>query len=144
MSKIFESNNDLKREEKAIKIFCEKFSAKWEKLGKYDVDYKVTINEKICYIEVKGRNRNIKEAYPLPLAARKMVKLVDMGKPSIIIWACLDGLIYGKTSNIFAKGIIGGRKPRSGSSNDKEYMLYFEKQKNLFNISIQKTKILKK
>ena len=134
MSKIFETTKDLEREKIAISIFCEKFNAKWEKLGKFDVDYKVTINQKICYVEVKGRNRNIKSAYPLPLAARKMVKLVDKGKHSIIIWDCLDGLIYGNTSNIYAKGIIGGRKPRNGSSNDKEYMLYFDKQNCLLTI----------
>ena len=135
MSKIFETTKDLEREKKAITLFCKEFMANWEKLGKYDVDYKVTKNNKICYVEVKGRNRNIKEAYPLPLAARKMVKLVDKGEQSIVIWDCFDGLIYGNTSDIFCKGIIGGRKPRSGSSNDKEFMLYFEKQNCLFTIS---------
>jgi len=132
---IFETNKDIEREDNAIALFCNKFSSKWEKLDKFDIDYKVTRNGRVCYVEVKGRNRNIKDAYPLPVAARKMVKLVDKGEQSIIIWDCLDGLIYGNTSHIFSKGKMGGRKPRVGSSNDKEYMLYFDEQDGLFTIS---------
>jgi hypothetical protein len=116
-------------------LFCKKFIAKWSKLEKFDIDYKVTRDGRVCYVEVKGRNRTMSDAYPLPLAARKMVKLVDKGEQSIIIWDCLDGLIYGNTSHIFSKGKMGGRKPREGSSNDKEYMLYFDEQDGLFTIS---------
>jgi hypothetical protein len=131
----FESQGDIVRENKAIALFCEKFLAKWKKLDKNDVDFKVTRGERVCYVEVKGRNRNIEDAYPLPLAARKMVKLVDKGEESIVIWDCLDGLIYGNTKHIYSSGKIGGRKPREGSSNDQEYMLYFDEQDGLFTIS---------
>ena len=71
----FENDNDLKREVKAIALFCKKFLAKWTKLGENDIDFKVTRGSKVCYVEVKGRNRNLDNAYPLPIAARKMVKL---------------------------------------------------------------------
>jgi|TARA_R110002126_G_scaffold77471_1_gene193081 hypothetical protein len=135
MSKVFETKEDLEREHLAIALFCKKFIAKWSKLEKFDIDYKVTRDGRVCYVEVKGRNRTMSDAYPLPLAARKMVKLVDKGEQSIIIWDCLDGLIYGNTSHIFSKGKMGGRKPREGSSNDKEYMLYFDEQDGLFTIS---------
>jgi hypothetical protein len=135
MSKVFETKEDLEREHLAITLFCKKFIAKWSKLEKFDIDYKVTRDGRVCYVEVKGRNRTMSGAYPLPLAARKMVKLVDKGEQSIIIWDCLDGLIYGNTSHIFSKGKMGGRKPREGSSNDKEYMLYFDEQDGLFTIS---------
>jgi hypothetical protein len=135
MSKVFETKEDLEREHLAITLFFKKFIAKWSKLEKFDIDYKVTRDGRVCYVEVKGRNRTMSDAYPLPLAARKMVKLVDKGEQSIIIWDCLDGLIYGNTSHIFSKGKMGGRKPREGSSNDKEYMLYFDEQDGLFTIS---------
>lgn len=128
----FETKKDLDRETKAITLFCKKFSSEWEKLDKNDVDFKVTRNKRVCYIEVKGRNRNVSDAYPLPMAARKMVKLIDKKEESIIIWDCFDGLIYGNTKHIFSLGKIGGRKPRDGSFNDQEYMLYFEEQDGLF------------
>jgi hypothetical protein len=128
----FESKKDIERETKAIELFCKKFSAKWTKLGDNDVDFKVTRNGKICYVEVKGRNRNLVDAFPLPIAARKVVKLVDKGEQSIIIWDCFDGMIYGNTKDIKCIGKIGGRKPREGSSNDQEFMLYFDEQDCLY------------
>lgn len=134
----FENESDLDRETKAIKIFCEKFKATYKKLGENDIDFCVKKKDKICYIEVKGRNRNLIDAYPLPLAARKMVKLVDKGHQSIIIWDCYDVIIYGNTKDLISQGKMGGRKPRVGSFNDKEYMLYFEEQENLLLIKKDK------
>ena len=75
------------------------------------------------------------DAYPLPIAARKMVKLVDKGEQSIVIWDCYDGLIYGNTKNLISEATIGGRKPRKGSANDKELMLYFYEQDELYSIN---------
>ena len=134
MSTRFENDKDLDRELNAIKIFCEKFKAKYKKLGKYDVDYKVTRGDSVCHIEFKGRNRYIADAYPLPIAARKLVKLCDKKTEGIIIWGCLDGLIYGNIKHIESIGKIGGRKPREGAANDVEYMLYFNKQDMLLEI----------
>jgi hypothetical protein len=134
MSKQFETEEDRERELKAIALFCKKFLAKFEKLEKWDIDYKVTRDGRVCYVEVKGRNRTMSDAYPLPLAARKMVKLIDKGEQSIVIWDCYDGLIYGNTKNLIAEAIIGGRKPRKGSANDKELMLYFNRQDELYYI----------
>ena len=98
MSTRFENDQDLDRELNAIKIFCEKFKAKYKKLGKYDVD------------------------------------LCDKKTEGIIIWGCLDGLIYGNIKHIESIGKIGGRKPREGAANDVEYMLYFNKQDMLLEI----------
>jgi hypothetical protein len=134
MSKKFETEEDRERELKAIALFCKKFLAKFEKLEQWDIDYKVTRDGRVCYVEVKGRNRTMSDAYPLPLAARKMVKLIDKGEQSIVIWDCYDGLIYGNTKNLIAEATIGGRKPRKGSANDKELMLYFNKQDELYSI----------
>ena len=72
----FESNKDLQRERKAIEKFVSRFKGTYKKLGDNDVDYRVfdENNKLIAYAEVKGRYRTIANAYPLPVAARKVVK----------------------------------------------------------------------
>ena len=79
MTKRFESKKDLDRESKAIKKFLSIFNGSAIKLGPHDVDYKILDENKkiICYAEVKGRIRDMKDAYPLPIAARKLVKLAE-------------------------------------------------------------------
>ena len=130
MTTRFETQSDLTREENAIKILCERSNAKYEKLGENDVDFKITKDEKTYYAEVKGRNRTLDNCYPLPVAARKIVKLCDTKAP-IIIWDCEDAIIYGNVNKLNAEGRTGGRTPREGSTNDIEFMLYFDKQKGL-------------
>tara|TARA_B100000900_G_scaffold407918_1_gene421387 strand:+ start:66 stop:473 length:408 start_codon:yes stop_codon:yes gene_type:complete len=130
MTTRFETQSDLTREENAIKILCEQSNAKYEKLGENDVDFKITKDEKTYYAEVKGRNRTLENCYPLPVAARKIVKLCDTKAP-IIIWDCEDAIIYGNVNKLQATGRTGGRTPREGSTNDIEFMLYFDKQQEL-------------
>ena len=106
----FETNKDLDRETKAISKFVNLFNGTFKKLGPNDVDYRVYKNNKlVAYVEVKGRLKNIEDAFPLCVAARKVVKLADKRLNPVIIW--------------------GGRKPRPGSANDEELMVYFDKQK---------------
>jgi len=130
MTTRFETQSDLTREENAIKILCERSNAKYEKLGENDVDFKITKDGKTYYAEVKGRNKTLNECYPLPVAARKIVKLCDTKAP-IIIWDCEDAIIYGNVNKLNAEGRTGGRTPREGSTNDIEFMLYFKKQQGL-------------
>lgn len=129
---LFETDQDLDREEKSIKLFCKLFNGSYEKLNRFDVDFKVfdSKGRLVAYVEVKGRNRKISEAYPLPLAARKAVKLCDKGATPIVIWDCLDGIIFADISK--ANGIIkySGRKPRKGASNDQELMIYYTEENN--------------
>ena len=130
MTKRFENKDDLSREEKAIKILCGR-NAKYKKLGENDVDFKITTKQgKTYYAEVKGRNRTLDNCYPLPVAARKIVKLCDTKAP-IIVWDCEDAIIYGNVNKLQATGRTGGRTPREGSTNDIEFMLYFDKQQEL-------------
>lgn len=126
----FEQEADLKREMHAIERFVSLFSGSFEKLGPNDVDFKVFDKDKqlIAYAEVKGRNKTLHDAYPLPIAARKMVKLCDKRLNPVIIWACFDGIIYGKAHRIYGSARWGGRSPRPQSVNDNEFMLYFDKQ----------------
>ena len=131
----FESKNDLLREFNAINFLCEKYKLNYVKLDENDIDYQLYKGDKIIgYVEVKGRNKDIKDAYPLPVACRKLVKLCDKKLNPIVIWACYDGLIIGKIEKL--KGItkIGGRKPREGSSNDIELMTYFNRDEKIIEI----------
>jgi hypothetical protein len=129
----FETEQDLIREKKAIQTFVNMFGGSFKKLDPHDIDYKVFDKDGnlIAYVEVKGRIKTMYNAYPLPVAARKLVKLADKRLAPVIVWACEDGIIYGKVDKL--KGDIrwGGRAPRDNSFNDSELMVYYEKQKEL-------------
>jgi hypothetical protein len=128
----FENKADLERELKCIELFCNTFGLTYTKLDENDIDFSLHKNGKlISYAEVKGRNRIITESYPLPIACRKLVKLQDKRVNPVIIWGCEDGIIYGKTKDIYGMVYTGGRKPRENSVNDIEFMAYFTKQSKL-------------
>ena len=130
---IFEKEQDLIREKRAIELFVSTFGGSYKKLDPLDIDYKVfnKDGELIAYAEVKGRIRTMNAAYPLPIAVRKLVKLVDKRITAVVIWACEDGIIYGKVDKLYGDIRWGGRAPRDGSYNDAELMAYFDKQKEL-------------
>jgi hypothetical protein len=117
----FETEQDLIRERKAIEKFVSIFGGSFQKLSQNDIDYKVFDKDKklIAYVEVKGRLRNIANAYPLPIECRKLTKLMDKRLNPVVIWACDDGIIYGQIKEI--RGEI--------SCNDAELMAYYDKQK---------------
>ena len=129
----FETDVDLIREKKAIELFVSIFGGSFKKLDPHDIDYKVFDKDKnlIAYAEVKGRIRTMHNAYPLPLSAKKLVKLIDKRLAPVLIWACEDGIIYGKANKLQGEIKWGGRPPRDGSVNDDEIMVYYDKQKEL-------------
>lgn len=131
--KRFETETDLLREKKAIELFVSIFNGSYKKLDPNDIDYKVfdKDNKLIAYAEVKGRIRTMKTAYPLPIAARKLVKLIDKRLIPVVIWACDDGIIYGRANKIIGEVKWGGRPPRDESINDAELMVYYDNQKEL-------------
>ena len=132
----FESNKDLDREVRAIDTFVNSFGGSYDKLGDNDIDFKVYDNNKklISYVEVKGRLRPIENAFPLPVAARKLVKLADKRINPVIIWACNEGIVYAKIKDLEGKIRFGGRVARAGSSNDLEVMAYFDYYPESFKI----------
>ena len=129
----FETETDLIREKKAIEAFVNRFKGSFKKLDPQDIDYKVFDKDKnlIAYAEVKGRIRTMHNAYPLPLSARKLVKLIDKRITPVLIWACEDGIIYGKADKLYGEIKWGGRPPRDGAVSDNELMVYYDKQKEL-------------
>ena len=124
----FETQRDIDRENKAMRAMASKYDWEYQKLGAHDVDFYV---KDVGYLEVKGRNRGIKNAFPLPLAERKYKKLIEKPMNSIIVWSCFDGLIYADLSKLTFTKRIGGRTPRNGSSNDVEMMYYINEQPSL-------------
>ena len=128
---IFEVEEDLKREKFAIEKFVSLFNGSYEKLGQFDIDYKVFNESKelIAYVEVKGRIKTIANAYPLPIALRKLVKLSDKRLNPVVIWACEDGIVYAQINNLIGQVKFSGRQARAKSTNDMELMAYYDKQK---------------
>jgi hypothetical protein len=136
---IFETEQDLVREKKAITTFVNVFGGSFKKLGPHDVDYKVFDNDGklIAYAEVKGRLKSMKVSYPLPISLSKMSKLIEKRLNPVLIWACDDGIIYGKVFSLIGEVRLGGRPPREGANSDVEMMVYFEKQKELKYVRFQ-------
>lgn len=130
---IFETEEDLRREKKAIDVFVNTFGGTYQKLDQFDIDYKVFDKNKkpIAYVEVKGRFKSIKDAYPLPVALRKLSKLVDKRLNPVLIWSCDDGILYAKANEVVGTVKYNGRAPREGAANDAELMVYYEKQKGI-------------
>jgi len=128
----FESNEDLSREQRAIETFVRMFGGSYKKLDPNDIDYRVYDKDGklISFVEIKGRLRAYNEAYPLPVAVRKLVKLADKRLNPVMIWACNDGIVYSRVSLLSGGIRWGGRKPRAGSYNDQELMAYFDKADN--------------
>jgi hypothetical protein len=133
MAERFETEQDLLRERKAIELFASLYRYTYKKLDPNDIDYKLfnADGTLIAYVEVKGRHRNIKDAYPLPISARKLVKLFDKRLTGIVIWACDDGIIYGRAEKLRGQSCYSGRPDRVGSVNDKEFMIYHDRQEDL-------------
>lgn len=130
---IFETESDLQREKKAIELFTKTFNLRYVKLNYPDIDYKIldSDGEVIGYAEVKGRIRSIRDAFPLPIALRKLVKLMDKHMKPIVIWACEDGILYADIRKIYGTVRFGGRPNRVDAVNDEEMMAYYDKQDNI-------------
>ena len=129
---LYETQEDLYRETKAIEHYVKLFKGSYKKLDKLDIDFKIfdENNLLIGYAEVKDRNKIIADAYPLVVSVKKLSKLMDKRLNPTIIWACLDGIIYGKVQ--YLKGEIKyGGSSRSMELSDKELMAYFDKQSQL-------------
>ena len=134
----FEKPEHIKKEKEAIEKYIkyhQSYDFKYFKLGDWDIDFALTKgNDIVAYVEIKGRNKNIADAFPLPVALRKVAKLQERNETSIIIWNCYDGIIFGLVKQIQGNLRWGGRDPRYQSTNDEEMMIYYDDQKNLTKI----------
>jgi hypothetical protein len=117
---------------KAISELCRILSLTPERLGRYDVDYRLTKNGVAhAYAEVKIVDGVMKNAFPLKMSAKKLVKLMDKRLSGVAVWACKDGVIYAnakKADGVFRWGESGNANHKF---NDNEFMVYFNKS-NIF------------
>jgi hypothetical protein len=114
----------FEREQKAITTFVNTFGGSFKKLDPQDVDYKIFDKQGnlIAYAEVKSVVRTMRNAYPLPVPAKKIVKLIDKRLPPVVIWCCEDGIIYGKVNKLRGEVIYD-------NSSLLELIIYYERQK---------------
>ena len=114
-------------ERKAIDTFVNMFSGSCKKLGPDDVDYKVfnAAGELIAYAEVIVGTMPIRSSYPLSIAADKLVKLVAKRLNPVIVWACEDGIIYGRVE------LLVGTARFSGGADYGELTIYYDKQRSM-------------
>lgn len=119
---ISETEEDRRKQKRAIEVFVNTFGGSYQPLDPSDVDYKVfdKDNKLIAYAETGSRIRPLRDAYPLQISARKLVKLIDKRLAPVIIWHCDDGIIYGK-----ADKLVGDIK-----FDGDEMMVYYDKQKS--------------
>lgn len=122
---IFETEQDLKRELKAITTFVSRFGGSFQKLDPNDIDYKVFDKDKklIAYVEVKSVIKTMHSAYPLSVSAKKLVKLVDKRLNPVVIWSCEDGIMYGKAEKL--KGDI------KWGLDAPELIVFYDRQKDI-------------
>ena len=118
------NEQELIRQKKAIEHFAKTFGVTYKKL---DVDYKIfdKNGQLIAYAEVVGRVRTMRDAFPLPITAKKIVKLIDKRLVPVVIWSCEDGIIYGKANNLEGEIKWGSDSPLDSQ----ELIVYYDKQK---------------
>lgn len=122
---IFEREQDLERERLAVEKFVSIFKGSYKKLDQFDVDFKIFDKDRtlIAYAEVRPRNKDMSNAYPLPVSLEKISKLISKRLNPVVVWACADGIIYGKVYDL-----LGEVKKLTA---DDELMIYYPKQKGL-------------
>jgi hypothetical protein len=122
-------DKDIAIKEKAMNTFVNTFGGSFKKLDPLDVDYKIFNKDHalIAYAVVVPVPRMIKDSYPIPVEAKKAVKLIDKRLAPVIIWACENGIIYGKANKI--RGDVKWSKITTNDTS--ELIIYYDKQKEL-------------
>jgi len=119
---MFEVDQDIAKEKKAIELYLRRLGGSYKKLSPSDVDFRILGENKsvIGYAEVKVLNTEMKESFPLTVEARKIIKLRDKRLHAVMIWSCIDGIWY-----LPIQGLTG----TASWSEDGELMLKFENKK---------------
>jgi hypothetical protein len=99
---IFEPPQDLEREKRAVKEFVKLFGGSFKRLGPSDVDYQIFDKDKklIAYADIVLSDTTLRDAYPLKINSRKLIKIFEKRLSPVIIWALKDAIIYGKVDSI--------------------------------------------
>jgi len=129
--KKFESNQDITAEKKLLHDFCTYYKYEGTKLPQWEIDYLVHRQGKaIGFVEIKNYTSTFDKYDRGMLSLIKLNKMISSHKylPTLLLmsWACGTKGWIGLDD---IKGEIkwGGRKPRDGSANDMEFVIYFPK-----------------
>jgi hypothetical protein len=126
---IFDTEQQQSAKEKlAIETFSKVLGCSYQRLIDNDLNCKLIgkSGELIGYAHIISRVRTMYMAYPLPVETKKIIKLIDKRITPYLIWACEDGIIYGKPTEL--KGAIKFDLPAPDAI-VKEIMTYYEKQR---------------
>ena len=99
---MFEKVQDINKEKNAIALYISLVGGNYKKLSPSDVDFRL-LNDAgslTGYAEVKVLSTSMREAFPLTVEARKIIKLRDKRLRAIMIWYCLDGILYSSIENL--------------------------------------------
>lgn len=116
------------KESKAIDTFVKVFKGSHARVNQSSLQYKILDSDKtpIAYAHVAVCNKVISNAYPLMITANDISSVVSKRLNPIIIWACDDGIIYGKIKEIYGEIKWGRVLPHLLHS---ELICFYEKQK---------------
>ena len=119
---MFEQDQDIKKEKKAIALYLRRLGGSYKKLSKDDVDFRIQGENGavIGYAEVKVLDTEMKDSFPLMVEARKIIKLRDKRLHAVMIWSCIDGIYYLPIEGLVGKGLW---------SEEEELMLSFDNKK---------------
>ncbi len=119
---MFEQDQDINKEKKAIELYLRRLGGTYRKLGIDDVDFRIQgeTGAVVGYAEVKVLDTEMKDSFPLLVEARKIIKLRDKRLHAVMIWSCIDGIYY-----LPIEGLVG----RALWSEEEELMLSFDNKK---------------
>jgi hypothetical protein len=101
--------NDLSKKKKAIEEFTRFFGGSYELLAPSDVYCRVFDADKkpLAYIDIVLENKQMTDAYPLVVPARRILKLADKRLNPTMIWMFVDGIVYCKIKKISGEIVFG-------------------------------------
>ena len=132
MSTIFENEEDLKAELEIAERFAATKDAELSKLSWKELDFIVHKDGiGLCFIEVKNYNipHDKYEFQVISLNKIKKMTVFDGFMPAYLVVKYSDDVImYSHVKNLKGEIKHGGRDEREGSANDKEWLLYINKE----------------
>jgi hypothetical protein len=123
---LYESKQDLENEERLMKHICPNHP--YKKLDQFDLDYEIIGK---CFIEIKCYNSFFYESTTQVISMIKLLTLQKRDKilPTYLFAQYQDGIWYIACKDIEGYFRYTGRKPRSGSTNDHEMLVFVDKSK---------------
>lgn len=129
----FETEADLQREREVIEVFAKATNSTYVKLGDNEIDFKMERGGKVvAYVEVKTYTADVKDYDTQVIAIKKLTKMQVYDKIAPCFWVMRFAggeILYIRVKDVAGYTKWGGRKPREGSTNDQELLLYCKKDR---------------